>query len=170
MGSEIDPKMPDPKMVHAIACTAGRMIVESVARDHIVHKAMAQHGIGHDNVYAWSETYDRVLGELAVVLKPLTQSAEQPQDDGNVRAVALGAEITITERITSLLYDLDARTKERDEARELACVSLDILKNVSDEPMRELYDVDDFGEMPDWFTGYGKPSGAPEARDAKAGE
>ena len=50
---------------------------------------------------------------------------------------------------------------ERDEARELARVSLDILRNVSDEPMRELFEVDDMDELPGWFTGYGKPSAAP---------
>lgn len=44
---------------------------------------------------------------------------------------------------------------ERDEARDLAQVSLDILRNVSDEPMRELFGVDDMGELPDWFTRYG---------------
>ena len=54
---------------------------------------------------------------------------------------------------------------ERDEARELARVSLDILRNVCDEPMRELYEVDDMDEMPGWFTGYGKPSAA-QAPDA----
>jgi len=54
---------------------------------------------------------------------------------------------------------------ERDEARELARVSLDILRNVSDEPMRELFEVDDMDEMPGWFTGYGKPSAA-KAPDA----
>lgn len=79
--------IPDPKTVREIAQTAGRLIVESLVGDHIVHKAMAQHFIGHDNVYAWSETYDRVLDELAAVLKPLTWPAEQPQDDGDVRAV-----------------------------------------------------------------------------------
>lgn len=69
--------VPDPETVREIAHTAGLLIVETVARDHIVHAAMAQHGIGHDNVYAWSETYDRVLDELAAVLKPLTQPKEQ---------------------------------------------------------------------------------------------
>jgi hypothetical protein len=51
---------------------------------------------------------------------------------------------------------------ERDEARELARASLDILRNVSDEPMRELFEVDDMAEMPAWFTGYGdlKPGDA----------
>lgn len=44
---------------------------------------------------------------------------------------------------------------ERDEARELAQVSLDILRNVSDEPMRELFGVDDMGELPSWFMRYG---------------
>jgi hypothetical protein len=53
---------------------------------------------------------------------------------------------------------------ERDEARELARVSLDILRNVSDEPMRELFEVDDMDELPDWFTGYGKPSAVEEPR------
>ena len=47
---------------------------------------------------------------------------------------------------------------ERDEARNLAQVSLDILRNVSDEPMRELFGVDDMGELPSWFTRYGGES------------
>lgn len=107
---------------------------------------------------------DAVLAELK------RQQAEQLQDNG-VRAADLGAEIATTERITSLLYDLDTRTRERDDARELARVSLDILRNVSDEPIRELYGVDDMEEMPEWFTRYGKPSvAALETRDAKSGE
>lgn len=66
---------------------------------------------------------------------------------------------------------LEARQmrRERDEARELARVSLDILRNVSDEPMRELYGVDDMDEMPDWFTGYGKPGDADPADAAQDG-
>lgn len=40
------------------------------------------------------------------------------------------------------------------EARELAQVSLDILRNISDEPLRELFGVDDMGEFPEWFTRY----------------
>lgn len=47
---------------------------------------------------------------------------------------------------------------ERDEARGLAQVSLDILRNVSDESMRELFGVDDMGELPAWFTRYGGKS------------
>lgn len=60
------------------------------------------------------------------------------------------------EQVAQLLKENAELRAERDEARELACVSLDILKNVSAEPMRELYGVDDFGELPEWFTGYGK--------------
>lgn len=85
-----------------------------------------------------------LLGSAPSVPTPPPADAaldEQPQDerDGDTRAVA-------------------ALTAERDEARELACVSLDILRNVSDEPMRELYGVEDMDEMPAWFTRYGKAS------------
>ena len=89
---------PDPKTVREIARTAGLLIVETVARKHIVHRAMAQHGIGHDNVYAWSEIYDRVLDELAAVLKPLTQPDEQqPAEATGGEQVQDGAdELTLT--------------------------------------------------------------------------
>jgi len=63
------------------------------------------------------------------------------------------------EQIGRLFKENQELRAQRDEARELARVSLDILRNVSDEPMRELFDVEDMGEMPDWFTGYGKPQG-----------
>lgn len=70
---------PDPQTVREIARTAVRLIAEDVARERLVHTAMAEHGISTANVYAWSETYDSVLDELATVLKPLTQPDEQQQ-------------------------------------------------------------------------------------------
>lgn len=61
------------------------------------------------------------------------------------------------EQLGRLLKENQELRAQRDEARELARVSLDILRNVSDEPMRELFGVEDMDEMPGWFTGYGKP-------------
>lgn len=69
---------------------------------------------------------------------------------------------TLTVQRAGRLTPHQARVKaeqERDEARELARVSLDILRNVSNEPMRELFGVEDMDEMPGWFTGYGKSQG-----------
>lgn len=56
-----------------------------------------------------------------------------------------------------LLKENQELRAERDGARELACVALDILRNVSDLPVRELFGVDGLDELPGWFTGYGKP-------------
>lgn len=55
--------------------------------------------------------------------------------------------------------EIEQLRAERDEARELACACLDILRDISDEPMRVLFGVEDMGEMPDWFTRYQKPGG-----------
>jgi len=86
---------------------------------------------------------------------------------GMLRAVLAECEAATAraESATVLPERWRALIAERDEARELARVSLDILRNVSDEPMRELFEVDDMGKLPDWFTGYGKPS-ATQAPDA----
>lgn len=152
-----DPAAPDWAVV-TVQMPTGQACWHIAADDedlfeHVDHDP--EHAVEYDG-HSTVEKYGRI-DDLA----RKAQDAQPERDgdgDGDVRAVALGTEIATTERATSLLHDLDARTKERDEARELACVSLDILRNVSDEPMRELYGVEDMDEMPAWFTRYGKAS------------
>jgi len=98
-----------------------------------------------------------ILSSLVVELV-LSEAADEAEEK-------LLAAVARAESATVLPERWRALIAERDEARELARVSLDILRNVSDEPMRELFEVDDMDELPDWFTGYGKPSAA-EAPDA----
>lgn len=110
---------------------------------------------------------DRVMRIDAQYRWPGIWPDEQPQDERDAQLADLAAELDaandnadeIAKQRSEYREEIMRLRAERDEARELACVSLDILKNVSDEPMRELYGVDDFGEMPEWFTGYGKPGG-----------
>jgi chorismate mutase len=122
--------------------------------------------------------------ESATVLPERWRALITERDAATARAEKAEAEATrlravINEDITAYETQLNAiheardywqdqtvkATEERDEARELARASLDILRNVSDEPMHELFEVDDMDELPGWFTGYGKP-GDTEAPDA----
>jgi len=62
---------PNQQTVREISRTA----VSYVIRDNLVQAAMAEHGISADNVYAWSEIYDAVLGTIAVGV----QAADEQQ-------------------------------------------------------------------------------------------
>lgn len=77
-----------PKTVREVTRTAVRLIAEDVANKLLVGAAMDEHGISKDDVEVWNDIYDGVLGMIGTALKPLTQPDEQPQDDGDVRAVA----------------------------------------------------------------------------------
>lgn len=155
---------PDPQTVHEIAQTAGLLIVESVARDHIVHKAMAQHGVSHDNVYAWSEIYDRVLDEIGAALKPLTQPDEQQQDerDGDVRAVAaeLRQEFGVQAEHSTSAF----RTRTEEDARSLAA-TYSRVREPGCKPTPH-YAVTRFSS--DWQRLPDEPTAELDAREAKA--
>jgi len=119
-----------------------------------------------------AETERADLAEAQVVETQAERSEWQRRAQrGHVVAEVLRADLTAAiaraESATVLPERWRALIAERDEARELARVSLDILRNVSDEPMRELFEVDDMDELPDWFTGYGKPSSAQDADAAQ---
>jgi hypothetical protein len=109
--------------------------------------------------YDWDPVY--AAATIAELQKQLAAEAERAE-----------SATVLPERWRALTAERDTANEraekakaERDEARELARASLDILRNVSDEPMRELFEVDDMDELPGWFTGYGKPSDtlAPDA-------
>ena len=136
---------------------------------------------GDADPYDWDPVYAAVtIAELQKQLAAATERADLVEAQvvetqaernewqrraqrGHVVAEVLRADLNAAtarvESATVLPERWRALIAERDEARELARVSLDILCNVSDEPMCELFEVDDMDEMPGWFTRYGKPNG-----------
>lgn len=169
---------PDPKTVRELARKF--LLDDGLTADELGYVVYSHtgYGVGHEEFQAWRDAIDADVQE-ATVTKVASWPDEQSQNERDAQLADLATELDaandnaneIADRAGKYREEIMRLRAERDEARELACVSLDILKNVSDEPMRELYGVDDFGEMPEWFTGYGKPStGALDAHNANGGE
>lgn len=171
---------PNPKLVREIAEDAMRGAIADGMFWH-VNQAVGNHGV--PGLVFKGSTFEvhrtAAIAEYKRMADALDRPDGQPEEERDAQLADLATELDaandnadeIAKQRSEYREEIMRLRAERDEARELACVSLDILKNVSDEPMRELFGVDDFGEMPEWFTGYGKPStGALDAHNANGGE